>query len=185
CERRRNASGRTKKTHAICASCCRSIIPRTEKPMVLRAAMSTISTAMAAMSASTPTRASAASARSAARSTSSSRTPRTPGPALLEAGDLLQHLVVDGARVGDAGGLQLGELAVDHRLQLRAPLLPRLVGNGDDLVVERLHRVEARLVPLRSEEHTSELQSRENLVCRLLLEKKNIIFIFSPDTNVK
>src|SRR5436309_8418646 len=27
---------------------------------------------------------------------------------------------------------------------------------------------------LRSEEHTSELQSRENLVCRLLLEKKKI-----------
>src|SRR5690606_40562108 len=27
-------------------------------------------------------------------------------------------------------------------------------------------------VPIRSEEHTSELQSRENLVCRLLLEKK-------------
>src|SRR5207302_3909584 len=26
----------------------------------------------------------------------------------------------------------------------------------------------------RSEEHTSELQSRENLVCRLLLEKKKI-----------
>src|SRR5690606_40036000 len=28
-------------------------------------------------------------------------------------------------------------------------------------------------VVARSEEHTSELQSRENLVCRLLLEKKN------------
>src|SRR5947209_16217096 len=27
--------------------------------------------------------------------------------------------------------------------------------------------------PLRSEEHTSELQSRQYLVCRLLLEKKN------------
>src|SRR5690606_39770469 len=27
----------------------------------------------------------------------------------------------------------------------------------------------------RSEEHTSELQSRENIVCRLLLEKKNKI----------
>src|SRR5690606_41291638 len=27
----------------------------------------------------------------------------------------------------------------------------------------------------RSEEHTSELQSRENLVCRLLLEKKNAL----------
>src|SRR5690606_41402610 len=30
------------------------------------------------------------------------------------------------------------------------------------------------LYQLRSEEHTSELQSRENLVCRLLLEKKNL-----------
>src|SRR5690606_42112415 len=29
-----------------------------------------------------------------------------------------------------------------------------------------------RQSPPRSEEHTSELQSRENLVCRLLLEKK-------------
>src|SRR5690606_42046116 len=29
-----------------------------------------------------------------------------------------------------------------------------------------------RLAAARSEEHTSELQSRENLVCRLLLEKK-------------
>src|SRR5690606_1552744 len=28
------------------------------------------------------------------------------------------------------------------------------------------------LISIRSEEHTSELQSRENLVCRLLLEKK-------------
>src|SRR5690349_24996544 len=28
-------------------------------------------------------------------------------------------------------------------------------------------------VPRRSEEHTSELQSRRDLVCRLLLEKKN------------
>src|SRR5690606_41550683 len=30
----------------------------------------------------------------------------------------------------------------------------------------------SRMSGLRSEEHTSELQSRENLVCRLLLEKK-------------
>src|SRR3712207_8293428 len=29
-----------------------------------------------------------------------------------------------------------------------------------------------RRIPLRSEEHTSELQSRQYLVCRLLLEKK-------------
>src|SRR5579859_7220834 len=31
---------------------------------------------------------------------------------------------------------------------------------------------ERRLIFLRSEEHTSELQSQSNLVCRLLLEKK-------------
>src|SRR5688572_32736179 len=30
-----------------------------------------------------------------------------------------------------------------------------------------------RVVRVRSEEHTSELQSQSNLVCRLLLEKKN------------
>src|SRR3712207_8731217 len=42
------------------------------------------------------------------------------------------------------------------------------------------HRARTRGVPLpiarrmRSEEHTSELQSRQYLVCRLLLEKKNI-----------
>src|SRR5438067_5203442 len=32
-----------------------------------------------------------------------------------------------------------------------------------------------RRIPLRSEEHTSELQSRFDLVCRLLLEKKKSI----------
>src|SRR3712207_8979611 len=33
-----------------------------------------------------------------------------------------------------------------------------------------------RLEFLRSEEHTSELQSRQYLVCRLLLEKKNPLY---------
>src|SRR2546430_11500186 len=32
----------------------------------------------------------------------------------------------------------------------------------------------------RSEEHTSELQSQSNLVCRLLLEKKKTLWIASP-----
>src|SRR6266511_6434879 len=39
-----------------------------------------------------------------------------------------------------------------------------------DLTAEVLTTARPRLP--RSEEHTSELQSRENLVCRLLLEKK-------------
>src|SRR3712207_7176782 len=34
----------------------------------------------------------------------------------------------------------------------------------------------------RSEEHTSELQSRQYLVCRLLLEKKNLINYFGQKT---
>src|SRR3712207_7440974 len=41
----------------------------------------------------------------------------------------------------------------------------------DRLVAVRPRRARAR-AGLRSEEHTSELQSRQYLVCRLLLEKK-------------
>src|SRR3712207_7019155 len=36
----------------------------------------------------------------------------------------------------------------------------------------------------RSEEHTSELQSRQYLVCRLLLEKKTPLYGSTHDTNV-
>src|SRR3712207_8140092 len=42
---------------------------------------------------------------------------------------------------------------------------------GDVLVQQRFLGLEAEPA-LRSEEHTSELQSRQYLVCRLLLEKK-------------
>src|SRR5690606_41900675 len=48
---------------------------------------------------------------------------------------------------------------------------PGDLGGGE---IPRCRPVEARrhAALARSEEHTSELQSRENLVCRLLLEKK-------------
>src|SRR2546430_9797638 len=39
-------------------------------------------------------------------------------------------------------------------------------------VKQARHRLPARQRARRSEEHTSELQSQSNLVCRLLLEKK-------------
>src|SRR2546427_5224924 len=42
-------------------------------------------------------------------------------------------------------------------------------GSGRD---DRRRRARAPSQPARSEEHTSELQSQSNLVCRLLLEKK-------------
>src|SRR3712207_7393734 len=51
---------------------------------------------------------------------------------------------------------------------------PRALGLGDDARAARGRGRRPRL-PLpdpRSEEHTSELQSRQYLVCRLLLEKK-------------
>src|SRR5690348_18270194 len=50
------------------------------------------------------------------------------------------------------------------------PLHPQLHRLALRPQVGRPHR--ARPLPLRSEEHTSELQSPVHLVCRLLLEKK-------------
>src|SRR5690606_40726884 len=50
-------------------------------------------------------------------------------------------------------------------------VVPAGLGAADDLVAAG---GEAELLVPRSEEHTSELQSREKLVCRLLPEKKNI-----------
>src|SRR5260221_4407466 len=43
-----------------------------------------------------------------------------------------------------------------------------------DRVIEHVYEM---IVGLRSEEHTSELQSHSDLVCRLLLEKKKNIII--------
>src|SRR5687768_17844086 len=40
-------------------------------------------------------------------------------------------------------------------------------------------------LPARSEEHTSELQSRLHLVCRLLLEKKNKIKLYTPTADIQ
>src|SRR5215475_16119343 len=54
--------------------------------------------------------------------------------------------------------------------------LPILTGNPPAVGVFQRRRAHAAVRRVftrpRSEEHTSELQSRENLVCRLLLEKK-------------
>src|SRR5690242_21229095 len=46
---------------------------------------------------------------------------------------------------------------------------------GDKILGTRRTMLTGASVLARSEEHTSELQSHVNLVCRLLLEKKNII----------
>src|SRR2546427_6120470 len=45
-------------------------------------------------------------------------------------------------------------------------------GRGTILFCDEIHRFNRAQQDARSEEHTSELQSQSNLVCRLLLEKK-------------
>src|SRR2546426_6352927 len=65
-------------------------------------------------------------------------------------------------------------LAEDHDIGLDAIALPRPAHGEPERrldLVEHQNRPDARRL-LRSEEHTSELQSPCNLVCRLLLEKK-------------
>src|SRR3712207_8985733 len=63
-----------------------------------------------------------------------------------------------------------------HRVELLEARRRRVAGLevGEALLTEETHALadELAAVPLRSEEHTSELQSRQYLVCRLLLEKK-------------
>src|SRR2546430_6417344 len=62
----------------------------------------------------------------------------------------------------------------DERVQrLRHVQLADLAGRPiDGLLLDEQASVEEHAHRLRSEEHTSELQSQSNLVCRLLLEKK-------------
>src|SRR3712207_7757976 len=64
-----------------------------------------------------------------------------------------------------------------------APYLPPARGHGP---LGRVRRGTRRPPPCRrglrrrSEEHTSELQSRQYLVCRLLLEKKKYLSSYTP-----
>src|SRR5688572_31379922 len=78
-----------------------------------------------------------------------------------------------------AGELAMREQAVERALEVAPVMRDRLGDIGQD----RRGHVKAGMMlarsgdtgfeDLRSEEHTSELQSQSNLVCRLLLEKKN------------
>src|SRR5436309_9651439 len=79
-----------------------------------------------------------------------------PGAQITEALDVRRYLGTISAKVG-----------------------PVLTDYKGELIVERLDAQNYEIGLLgkgtRSEEHTSELQSRENLVCRLLLEKKKFL----------
>src|SRR5256886_13680118 len=61
----------------------------------------------------------------------------------------------------------------------RRPSIQRIRFHTFDVVEVQFgdqRQVEADLFAARSEEHTSELQSQSNLVCRLLLEKKKQLY---------
>src|SRR3712207_3924660 len=77
-------------------------------------------------------------------------------------GDFMRLVLMSAARQATTEVLPaLGLLG--HQVRVVAPELSSLLdGDSGDVV----------LVDARSEEHTSELQSRQYLVCRLLLEKK-------------
>src|SRR5690606_40101064 len=70
-------------------------------------------------------------------------------------------------------------LITKERRLLPMLIIPIKEGENIDRALKRFKRkfdktgTMRQLRKRRSEEHTSELQSRENLVCRLLLEKKN------------
>src|SRR5690606_20667489 len=92
----------------------------------------------------------------------------------------------------ESRGWEVGEIFADNDLSATSgvvrPEFERLLISNPEVVVcwhaDRFIRLTSELervialgfnihaVHARSEEHTSELQSRENLVCRLLLEKK-------------
>src|SRR5690606_39400351 len=83
---------------------------------------------------------------------------RRPAEGNLRATDSLAGVGADDA----VGRARFETLLLQALLQLHP------FGAGQRIIVDRPAGQH-----LRSEEHTSELQSRENLVCRLLLEKKN------------
>src|SRR5256886_10304812 len=60
------------------------------------------------------------------------------------------------------------------------PIFPRLFPQGGVPFPHAAPRCAWRFLSNRSEEHTSELQSQSNLVCRLLLEKKKKQYQKSP-----
>src|SRR3712207_6096186 len=104
---------------------------------------------------------------------------QSPVPEGSSGPDALRH-TLDLAQLADRLGYHRYWLAEHHGLSLAGPSPEILIGPVA-AATERI-RVGSGGVMLphyspfkvRSEEHTSELQSRQYLVCRLLLEKKKI-----------
>src|SRR3712207_8030448 len=70
--------------------------------------------------------------------------------------------------------LKIGRFEVDQKIAFGVVFLLGFLIAIYPLISQMYYRVEStqQIEDFRSEEHTSELQSRQYLVCRLLLEKK-------------
>src|SRR3712207_6961792 len=64
------------------------------------------------------------------------------------------------------------QLVKKHFARYTPEMVEQITGCPKERMVEVAETLLANSGPDRSEEHTSELQSRQYLVCRLLLEKK-------------
>src|SRR5690606_37630585 len=99
-----------------------------------------------------------------------SAVPQEPAPRMATEGVRLEAGVcMPRMGSGVAGGFRVGKAVLRLLLLLLSALAQAF--RVQRVEVDRLQQ-ERREAAARSEEHTSELQSRENLVCRLLLEKK-------------
>src|SRR5690606_39740336 len=99
---------------------------------------------------------------------------RSPIPSPAPYTTLFRSNSLFGATVTCAGLLpgRAFREALASRPDLDLALVPAEALNDDQIFVDDLSLAElAAGTRVRSEEHTSELQSRENLVCRLLLAK--------------
>src|SRR2546430_7239488 len=98
-------------------------------------------------------------------------TRRPPRSTLFPYPPLFRSLQAVAVVEDDDAAVPAFDAAEDHRaVGRRAHLAAHAGGDVEAFVHHPLAGV--RVEPHRSEEHTSELQSQSNLVCRLLLEKK-------------
>src|SRR5258708_29293824 len=67
----------------------------------------------------------------------------------------------------DTATTEIYTLSLHDALPISSPAVPAAQDDGDSAL-----RTQHSGLSMRSEEHTSELQSPDHLVCRLLLEKK-------------
>src|SRR5205085_11305278 len=99
-----------------------------------------------------------------------------PAPTATYTLSLHDALPICPERVRPAGPAGPSRRAAAARQRTRVPARREALGTPGGKTgrpaAGRSPRATGHLEPARSEEHTSELQSQSNLVCRLLLEKK-------------